>query len=160
MSEYYKTISKPEHAQEHPKFLASLQEWIRSHNANPGRLKLKAKQQLQEVQITLDLERRSGGRFEKPEREFVCTEDWDTDEYGPPEMSKVVEEVVFDKACKGMWRDVGKKGHFKFTEYDVKSMKLTTRSTMTEAPLLHRHSRPRQLRYWHHSKRLQKHVTM
>jgi len=49
-------------------------------------------------------------------------------------MSKVVEEVVFGKECKGLWRVIGKKGHFKFSEYDDKSMKLTTREHTGRGP--------------------------
>ena len=50
---------------------------------------------MQQAHAALDLEHRSGGRFEKPEKQFVLLEEWDVAEYGPAE--NVVEEMVFGK---------------------------------------------------------------
>jgi hypothetical protein len=127
-------VCKAENAQEHPKFLASLKEWIKAINDSRGHLKLKDKKALQETHTTLDVEQRTGGMFEKPKKVFVLLEDWDTTDYGPADPTKVVEELLFGKLRKGIWRLVGKKGHYTFKEYDDRGVKVSTREHSGEGP--------------------------
>ena len=134
MTEYYKHICKAENAQQRPKFLSAMHEWVRQHNEKPGKISLKSKKELIEVHTVIDTEEVTGGRFEKPEMEFVLIENWDHEAYGPPDMSKVTEEVIFGKLCKGIFREVGKKGHYRFKEYDDKSVKIRAREHDGEGP--------------------------
>ena len=135
LSDYYKWVCKPENAQEHPKFLAALAEYIKKVRKD-GRLKLKDKKELQEAHTTLDMEEKQGGRFEKPKMQFVMTANWDEQEYGKP--PEEVEEFMFGKMHKGYWRQVGKVGHFDYVYYDDKGLRQSTRVHDGEGPFAER----------------------
>ena len=55
------------------------------------------------------------GSLENLEMAFVLVEDWDEedDKFGA---NKVVEEGVLGKREKGIWKQVGKRGHLKFRD--------------------------------------------
>eukprot|EP00974_Lingulodinium_polyedra_P128309 11205542-Lingulodinium_polyedra.AAC.1 len=48
--------------------------------------------------------------------EFVLLAHWDEKEDGKYDPSKVVEEDVFGKKEKGIWKQVGKQGHLRYRE--------------------------------------------
>ena len=116
-----KKVAMKDKAIDHRLFLASRAEWIRQHNEEPVKTKLSNKTDLKKVQESLQTTQRTGGRFEKPEMEFVCEEDWDSDD-GEYDKSKVVEAEVFGALKKGIWKVIGKKGHYKYTGYEDKEV--------------------------------------
>ena len=67
-------------------------------------------------------------------QEFVLLGDWDTKAYGEVDASAIVEEQVFGKIEKGIWRQVGKQGHFELEEFEEKSLREGTREHDGEGP--------------------------
>ena len=96
-----KKVADKDKATDHRKFLKSVDEWIRKHNADPSGPKLHCKSDLLKVQETLETQQSTGGQFQAPEMEFVFEEDWDSED-GEFETSKVVEENIFGVNKKGI----------------------------------------------------------
>jgi hypothetical protein len=132
MGDYYKFISAPGNAKEHPRFLASRREWLRQHASDPDKARISSKKALAEVQTTLDVVKAQGVRFER-NRRLIPVDSWDEEEHGPLDPAKVVEEVVFGEHVKGIYI-VDKKAGFKVVEYDQGGMEERTREHTGEGP--------------------------
>ena len=116
---YYKHVSQRQNQQEHRGFLSARKEWIRQHNqAGPDRKRLLSKKELVESKKTLDLVKKTGGKFVAPKKQFVQPDAWDPKlhggEYDP---SKEVTEKLWGKEVKGVWIQKGPKGVWDFEEY-------------------------------------------
>ena len=61
--------------------------------------------------------RQTGGRFIAPAKQFILLEDWDPEEDGELDTSKVVTENLMGKEEKGVWKRKGRKGVYDFQEY-------------------------------------------
>ena len=113
MGKYLTKVTDKEKAVDYRKFIKSRDEWISQHNRNPGKTKLQSKTDLKAAQETLETTESIGGEFIAPEREFVFESDWDASD-GEWDDSKATCETIFGVQRKGMWKQVGKKGHTKF----------------------------------------------
>ena len=127
LANYKILMSKKDGKQLHAEFLAALKDWIRQHNEDPERTKLKSKRRLLDAQRSLTVEREVGGKFKAPKKNFVLVDAWDPVEDGEFDESKVVEQKVFGKVQKGIWVLKGKKGHYEFEEHDGTLMREKTR---------------------------------
>ena len=72
-----------------------------------------------EAHRKLEIVKEDAGEFIKPEMEFVLVDDWDVQTDGKFDASKVVEKEVFGKLERGIWKTIGKKGHFRFREKEA-----------------------------------------
>ncbi|CAJ1451098.1 unnamed protein product [Effrenium voratum] len=117
-NEYYKFVSQKQNAKEHKKFLASLKDWIRQHNQEPEKTKLRSKEELFQVQRQLAVERKSGGKFIAPRKQFILSSAWKESQHGKWDASKEVQAVIKGQTVKGVWRTVGEEGVFDFEEYE------------------------------------------
>ena len=118
MTDYMKKVAMKDKAIDHRLFLASRAEWIRQHNEEPVKTKLSNKTDLKKVQESLLTTQRTGGRFEKPETEFVCEEDWDSDD-GEYDKSKVVEAEVFGALKRGNLEGHWKKRNLPTSYFEI-----------------------------------------
>ena len=121
---YKKTVlSKKDGAEKHKPFLAAVKEWLRQHKEDPDRTKLKNKKSLMEVQKQLVTARTQRGEFQAPEMEFVLVDHWDEKEDGKYDASKVVEAEVQGATRRGIWKMIGKHGHFKYIQSEGVEMR-------------------------------------
>ena len=153
ITKYLKHVALPANQHEHGKFLSSLKEWIRQHNNEPNKTKLASKKALSEVQTVLDIQHKRGGRFEKPKREFVLVEHWDENEDGKFEQDKVVEETIFGKTCKGIWKDLGSRGRFVYTDFEEGVVVESSREHNGEGPFAKQALEATKRFSWMHSTR-------
>ena len=65
VSVYMAHCAKADNAQVHPQFLAAQKEWLKQHNEEPGRTKLKSKRLLAEAITTLEVVKSLGVSFFK-----------------------------------------------------------------------------------------------
>jgi hypothetical protein len=116
--------------EDHSAFLTAVDKWIEKHAAGAGtgrnRLSLKEKEELAKVKTSLTVSTGSGVKIHKPKRQFVAVECWDEGAYGALDTSKVVEQRIGGKVVRGVFRQVGKKGHFDVDEYDKNESLETT----------------------------------
>ena len=91
---YYKWVSDRARQNEHKSFLNSVKDWIRQHNENPDKVRLRNKDELLEAKKSLTVKKDTGGRFEMPKKQFVCTSAWDENIHGKWDASKEVEQEV------------------------------------------------------------------
>ena len=80
--------------QEHKSFLISVRDWIRQHNENPDKVKLRSKDELMEAKKSLTVKKDTGSRFELPKKQFVCSSAWDENIHGKWDPSKEVEQEI------------------------------------------------------------------
>ena len=67
-----------------------------------------------------------GDHDEVAKKEFVSLEVWDETKDGPLDMTKVVEETIFNKKVEGCWRTVGREGVFSRTTVSNKLLQSCT----------------------------------
>ena len=108
---------------DHTDFLASLAEWIKSHNKDPskGRMDQAQRAAVKSAKQTLTSEQEAGVVFEAPETFFVEVDAWDKAAYGELDESKVEEKFMFGRMVKGAYVQTGKKGHYKVQDFEKKS---------------------------------------
>ena len=116
-------MSQKQHQQEHKQFLGSLKEWIKQHNEDPGKVRLKRKSDLLAAQKELAVERTDGGRFIAPKKKFVLSSHWSTQRWGAWDQSKEVTEVIKGQLLKGVFVSVGPEGEFDFEDYSDVAVK-------------------------------------
>ena len=109
---YLKALGTREGKERHPKFLKSRAQWIKDHNLNPDRSRLKDKKELLQVQTEIKSYNDEGARLKRPLREFVEVEHWDSVLDGEFDASKVVDKDCFGTTKKGIWKNVGREGVF------------------------------------------------
>ena len=76
-----------------------------------------------EVQKQLITARTQRGEFQAPEMTFVLVENWDEKEDGKYDASKVVEAEVQGATRRGIWKMIGKQGHFKYIQSEGVEMR-------------------------------------
>ena len=116
--DYKATMAKKEGPEIHKKFLASRKEWLKEHNRDPRKTRLKDKSQLKEIQRSLEVKKRRGGQFTRPKKVFVAEGNWDDKLDGIKDDANLTTEHLFGKDVKGIWKSVGREGHYDFEEYD------------------------------------------
>ena len=97
IAKYVKMIA--EKRVDHAVFLASLDEWIQKHNANPNEHRLRNaddKDSVRDAKEKLVTKDEHGCEFEAPDMSFVEVDNWKP-EYGPLEEAKIVEKNIFDR---------------------------------------------------------------
>jgi hypothetical protein len=129
---YYKHITQ--HPQQHAPFLEAVKEWVRAHNKDPTKARVSPRKVLEEVRTTLDVVHASGTRFERPKKQFVVLEQWDEEAYGTIDPSQIVTEQVFGQMVKGIWRQLGKAGHYDYISYEDSCARTATREHTGEGP--------------------------
>ena len=123
-TDYFKKVVKKENHSQHQRFLSARKQWVASHRENPGVTRLKNKKDLLAATKQLKAERRVGGQFMKPERNFVTPEAWNPAIHGGEyDKTKEVEEEIFGKVVKGCWVSTGPAGVFRFKEFDEKMIR-------------------------------------
>ena len=95
-----------------------MQDWIRQHNEDPDRVKLKNKDQLLASHKELAVEKKTGGRIVAPKRQFVTQSAWDEAKYGKYDASKETELEYKGVRHKGVWRCTGSEGVFDLEDYE------------------------------------------
>ncbi|CAJ1461471.1 unnamed protein product [Effrenium voratum] len=98
-------------------------EWIKQHNEDPGKVRLKRKSDLLAAQKELAVERTDGGRFIAPKKKFVLSSHWSTKRWGAWDQSKEVTEVIKGQLLKGVFVSVGPEGEFDFEDYSDVAVK-------------------------------------
>jgi len=124
---YYKHVSQKSNQKDHTGFLSARKEWVNQHNqAGPDRKRLLSKTELLEAKKKLNFQKRTGGKFLKPKKQFVERDSWDPKlhggEYDP---SKEVAENLFGKEVRGVWILKGRKGVYDFEEFQEAAMEET-----------------------------------
>ena len=114
---YYLHISEKANAKEHEKFMAALSNWIKQHDDNPGRTRLRDMRALRDAQPKMTATQSTGLRIEAPEREFVAQADWDASLDGEWDESKAETLEIAGQEIRGMYKSKGRKGVFKVREY-------------------------------------------
>ena len=76
------------------------------------------KEELFQVQRQLAVERKSGGKFIAPRKQFILSSAWKESQHGKWDASKEVQAVIKGQTVKGVWRTVGEEGVFDFEEYE------------------------------------------
>ena len=83
-------------------------DWIKQDNeGGPDCKRLQSKKALLEAKKTMDVVRKTGGRFIAPKKHFVDKDMWDEKVHGAPN---------------GCWLQQGKKGVYDFEEYEDTAM--------------------------------------
>jgi hypothetical protein len=137
MSKYKKLMAKKDGVEIHKNFLESQKLWIEQHNKNPnGKMGLKAKDELQLVHKSLQMESFRSGQFSAPKKQFITAEAWDETIDGKYDPAKVVERKVFGQVRKGIFKNVGREGVFDHDEYDGTTHKEITTEEAGEGPLV------------------------
>ena len=115
---YFTWVSERKNQGKHLEFLSARKDWIKQHNeGGPDCKRLQSKKALLDAKKTLQVTRKTGGRFLAPKREFIAKDSWDESKHGPLDPSKVVTEDIFGQKVEGCWRLKGKKGIYDFEEY-------------------------------------------
>ena len=118
IAKYVKMIA--EKRVDHAVFLASLDEWIKKHNANPNKHRLRNaddKDSVRDAKEKLVTKDEHGCEFEAPDMFFVEVDNWKP-EYGPLEEAKIVEKKIFCKVRRGAYVQTGQTGHFKVKDFE------------------------------------------
>ena len=121
----------------HTGFLNSLKEWIKKHNDCPDSFRISGKDDLRKVYTKLETKSSTGGTFKAPLREFVYLENWDPEADGNYKPEDIVEETVFGKKRKGVWKNQGKQGHILYEGFDTKSFEETVQEEAGDSDFTH-----------------------
>ena len=135
---YTKDVMAKGKQSEHADFLDMRNKWIKLHNdANEAlttkerpirlhrgkRLKNEAVHELRSRRVeVVDTQKTS---FKRPKKQFVEAHCWDEKQDGKYDASKEVEELVFGKTKKGVWKQVGRVGVWDASEKESKEVKDT-----------------------------------
>ena len=109
---------KKEHVEAHQQLLQAQKEWIKKQLEDPDHCTFRSKTKAKDIEKELVVRNSQIGRFRAPKKQFVLTDDWDTEEDGVFDKAKEVEEVVFGALRKGCWVLKGKKGHYDYDSFD------------------------------------------
>lgn len=124
---YYKHVSQKSNQKDHTGFLSARKEWVNQRNqAGPDRKRLLSKTELLEAKKKLNFQKRTGGKFLKPKKQFVERDSWDPKQHGGEyDPSKEVAENLFGKEVRGVWILKGRKGVYDFEEFQEAAMEET-----------------------------------
>ena len=112
--------------------MKSRAQWIKDHNANPHRARLKNTQELTEVQSEITSYVDEGCRLTRPKRQFVDVESWNESLDGKFDSDQVVEREVFGVVKKGIYKQVGREGVYDeevFTESGAREQTIEATNT-------------------------------
>ena len=102
----------------HHTFLAARKAWIKSFNDDDEEeMRLKTKKRLTQVKETLELLDEESQGFSAPKKVFVEEDKWNVEVDGAFDQEKVVEEFIFGKKRKGIWKVVGREGVWDFKDF-------------------------------------------
>ena len=145
---YFTWVSERKNQGKHLEFLSARKDWIKQHNeGGPDCKRLQSKKALLDAKKTLQVTRKTGGRFLAPKREFIAKDSWDESKHGPLDPSKVVTDDIFGQKVEGCWRLKGKKASMILKNIKMQLSK-KRRQFMTQLML------PSQKKLWHASARL------
>ena len=118
---YYQHISQKTNQaaqNEHKDFLAALKHWLKQHQENPDKFKLKSKDDLLKTQRELVISKKQGGRMTAPKKQFILSSHWDTARHGEWDPAKEVDHWIDGAFRKGVWRNIGEEGVYNFEAYE------------------------------------------
>jgi len=110
--------------------------WLKKHRADPETVNLQSYKKASDVEKELLVTHSRKSGFKKPKKEFVLEADWDEKEDGPWDPSKVTTEFLFGEWKKGVWKLVGKTGHFEYEEEDAVAVADVTREERGESAIV------------------------
>jgi hypothetical protein len=93
VKEYKKTVVLPHNRPKHRQFLASCEVWVREHNVDQDRVRLRSKAELEKAYKTLDAITDKGHRTMGPDSEFVPVGEWDAKLDGEFDSSNLVQDL-------------------------------------------------------------------
>ena len=118
---YYKHVSQKTNQQaqnEHKDFLAGVKNWLKQHEEDPEKFKLKSKEDLLKTQKQLIISKKQGGKLTAPKKQFVLSSHWNPEKHGEWDPAKEVDHFVDGALRKGVWRQVGEEGVYDFEAYE------------------------------------------
>lgn len=110
---YYKHISQKTNQQaqaEHKDFLAGVKNWLKQHQEDPEKFKLKSKEDLLKTQKQLIISKKQGGKLTAPKKQFVLSSHWNPEKHGEWDPAKEVDHFVDGALRKGVWRQSWRRG--------------------------------------------------
>ena len=89
-------------------------------------MRLKTKKRLIQLKETLELLDEESQGFSAPKKVFVEEDKWNVEVDGAFDQEKVVEEFIFGKKRKGIWKVVGREGVWDFKDSQGRTVRKTS----------------------------------
>ncbi len=121
---YVQHCGQPQNAQEHRGFLLALEKWFNMRSE--GSVRVRTKEELEKAKTYLTEERSAGQKLKKPKLQFVDVNHWDEALYGKLDRSKIEVETIAGQEVRGVWRMIGKEGHYDLQTYEDHRLQKST----------------------------------